>query len=362
MLRRKTRSVLTVIAMAIAVGSVVALVGISNGFEQSFLEVYTSAGIDLVVVKAGVQERLNSGLDEKLTDVLRKVPHVTRVTPSLLDMISFEKQKLYGVPIRGTEVPSPMLEEMKLRTGRMLQADDKDGIVIGFILATSMNKKVGDTIELYEQEPFKIVGIVESHSVFDNGAITILLEPLQRLMDRAGQVTGFAVQIEHPDDPNELDGVIHYIDHMGGGLMALGTKEHVGSITQIRIIRGMSWVTSVIGLLIGAIGVLNTMFMSVMERTREIGVLRAIGWRKPRIVRMILAESIVMSVVGAIVGTLGAIWLTKFLSGQAPVSGLIAGDIAWDVVGEGFLVGIVGAAYPAYRGARLLPTEALRHD
>lgn len=95
-------------------------------------------------------------------------------------------------------------------------------------------------------------------------------------------------------------------------------------------------------------------------------MLRAIGWGKRRIVRMILSESIVMSVVGATVGTLGAIGLTKFLSGQAPVSGLIAGDIAWDVVAEGFLlaivVGVAGAAYPAYRGARLLPTEALRHD
>lgn len=270
MLRRKLRSLLTVIAMAIAVGAVVALVGISNGFEQSFLEVYQSAGIDVVVVKAGVQERLNSGLDEKLTATLRKVPHVKTATPSLLDMISFEKQKLYGVPIRGTEVPSPMLDEMKVMSGRMLRADDKDGIVIGFILATSLNKKVGDSIDLYEQEPFKIVGIVESHSVFDNGAITILLPNLQRLMDRVGQVTGYALSVEHPQNADEINGVIHFIDHMGGGLMALSTKDHVGSITQIRIIQGMSWVTSVIGLMIGAIGVLNTMFMSVMERTRKL--------------------------------------------------------------------------------------------
>jgi putative ABC transport system permease protein len=146
----------------------------------------------------------------------------------------------------------------------------------------------------------------------------------------------------------------------------MSIKDHVASISQIRAVRGMAWLTALIGLIVGAIGVLNTMFMSVMERTREIGILRAIGWRKGRIIRMILSESLLVSLIGAAIGTVGAMALTKFLSSLPVASGAIEGTVPWHVIAEGWglalLVGVAGAAYPAYRSARLLPTAALRHD
>jgi len=130
--------------------------------------------------------------------------------------------------------------------------------------------------------------------------------------------------------------------------------------------QAMAWMTSVIALVIGAVGVLNTMIMSVFERTREIGILRAIGWRKTRVVRLILFESILLSIIGAVLGIVAAVLLTRALTWWPMVNGLIRGDVAPVVMIQGFFialaVGLIGGAYPAYRGAQLLPTEALRHE
>ena len=80
----------------------------------------------------------------------------------------------------------------------------------------------------------------------------------------------------------------------------------------------MSWITSAIAIIIGAVGMLNTMIMSVSERTREIGILRAIGWRKRRIVRMILVESVLLSLSGGLIGTIGGVGVTPCWAGIPP--------------------------------------------
>ena len=135
---------------------------------------------------------------------------------------------------------------------------------------------------------------------------------------------------------------------------------------QLKLANAMAWLTSSIALLIGGIFMLNTMVMSVFERTREIGILRAIGWRPRRIMRMILMESILLSLTGGVIGTGVAIGMTPFISRLPAVGGLIRSDISLSVVLQGFvialLVGLLGAAYPAYRGASLMPTEAIRHE
>ncbi|HEY4309675.1 MAG TPA: ABC transporter permease [Pirellulales bacterium] len=364
--RRWLRSALTVIAVAVAIGSMVALVGIADSFVASFLDVYLGAGIDMIVVRTGVQERINSGLDIEIGDKIRSVPDIVDVIPTLLDVVSFEEQNLYGVPLRGLQPSSRLVGNLNVVEGRALQGDDRQALLIGRTLAENLGKKLGDSIELYALEKFNIVGIYESHNVFDNSSMVIALADLQRLMDRPGQVTGFAVSVAEPNNVALIERVAKDIEAVSPGLTAMSIKDHVAGISQIRAVQGMAWLTALIGLIVGTIGVLNTMFMTVLERTREIGILRAIGWRQGRIVRMILSESLLVSLIGAAIGTLGAVGLTKLLSTLPVASGVVDGTVPWRVMVEGWIlalmVGLVGAAYPAYRSARLLPTAALRHD
>jgi putative ABC transport system permease protein len=191
------------------------------------------------------------------------------------------------------------------------------------------------------------------------------LKALQKFMGRKGLVTGFSITLEDRSEES-IRRVAKEIAGLAKNLDVKTTKELVDSTNEIRFIHAMAWVTSTVALFIGAIGMLNTMIMSVYERTKEIGVLRAIGWGRWRVVKMILMESVLLSLLGGAVGTAGALILTKLLSRFPAAAGFIEGTLAPSVILEGFIialgVGLLGAAYPAYRGAKLLPTEALRHE
>jgi putative ABC transport system permease protein len=192
------------------------------------------------------------------------------------------------------------------------------------------------------------------------------LAQLQRLMDRPGQVTGFNVIVEHPSDHAAVQRIRRQIEQMAPGLHVMTTAEHVRSLTEIQMAKAMSWLTSAVALLIGAFGMANTMIMSVHERTREIGILRAVGWRRGRVVRLVLMESVAISLVGALIGGLGAGILVRVLTLVPTVSGLISGRIPAVVFGYGLgiaiVVGLLGGLLPAYRAATLLPTAALRYE
>ena len=364
--RRPLRSILTVIAIAIAVGSVVSLVGIASGFEETFLSLYKNVGIDMIVVRAGAKQRLTSTLDQSLGDQIKAIPGVREVIPGLADVVSFEEFGLYGVLVQGWVPETKAFEHVQVLSGRALKRDDRKAVMLGSVLAKNLDKKVGDPLHIFEDEDFRVVGTYKSNNIFEEGAMIIPLEQLQRLMDRPDQVTGFSIILEDPHDKPGLERIRKEIEAMGPGLTAMTTSEHVKSVTEIQLAKAMAWLTSAVALLIGFFGIMNTMIMSVHERTKEIGILRAIGWRRQRVVRMILLESIVLSVVGAILGSLGAFLLVQVLTRVPTVSGLISGRIAPVFVLYGLfialIVGFIGGLLPAYRASRMLPTAALRYE
>jgi putative ABC transport system permease protein len=365
-IRRPLRSTLTVVAIAIAVGAVVALVGIASGFEETFLSLYKGAGIDLIVVRAGAKQRLTSTLDEALGARMKKLPGVREVIPGLADVVSFEDFGLYGVLVQGWVPETLAFEHIKMLSGRSLKRDDTLAVILGSVLAKNLGKQVGDELQIFDDEHFKVVGIYKSSNVFEEGAMVIPLTQLQRLMDRAGQVTGFSVVMEKSSDTQAIERARHQIEALSPGLTALTTTEHVKSVSEIQMAKAMAWLTSMVALLVGAFGMMNTMVMSVHERTREIGVLRAIGWRRSRVVNMILLESILLSVVGAVLGSVGAFVLVRLLTKVPTVSGLISGHINPIFALYGLLialvVGFLGGLLPAYRASRMLPTAALRYE
>ena len=365
-IRRPLRSVLTIIAIATAIGAVVALVGIASGFERTFLELYKGVGIDLIVVRAGAKQRLNSTLDQAMGEKIARLPSVHDVIPGLADVISFEDAGLYGVLVQGWVPESKIFEHITVLQGRTLTKSDTKSVMLGSILAKNLGKGVGDDLKIFEEERFKVVGIYKSTTVFEEGACTIALSELQRLMDRPNQVTGFSVILDRPVEPATIERVRGQIESLGASVTVLTTDEHVKSVAEIQLAKAMAWLTSAVALFIGAFGVMNTMIMSVHERTREIGVLRAIGWRRGRVVRLILMESVLLSLIGAAVGSLGAVVLVRLLTKLPIVSGLIDGRIDPLFVGYGFaiaaLVGLLGGSLPAFRASRMLPSSALRYE
>ena len=283
LLRRPLRSILTMAGLAVAVATMVALVGVATGFERSFLQYYTQRGVDFVVQRSGPgTEPLNDGLPQQLGEQIAKVPGVKQVDARLVDIISFEKYNIIGVLINGWLVDSPLFDRLTVREGRRLIPSESRAVFMGRVLAAHLDKHVGDEIEIYA-EPFKIVGIYESPTVFENGGVVVPLAELQRVMHRPNEVTGFSVVAEHGASDAELEAVQRRIEQVQPNLRVTRVADFVHNFTQIRICRATAWATSAIALVIGVIGMLNTMIMSVFERIHEIGLLRAIGWRNTRI-------------------------------------------------------------------------------
>jgi putative ABC transport system permease protein len=364
-MRRPLRSALTLTAVALAVCAVVSLVGIATGFKDTFMDFYQGVDVDLLVVRSGSARRLTSTLDEGLGDRIQQIEGVKEVIPGLADVVSFSDVGLYVVPVSGLVPETRVFESMKPISGRRLLASDDRGVMIGVTLADSLGKKTGDLLDVVEGEPYRVIGVYDSFNVIQNGSLVISLAELQRLMGREGEVSGFSIVTTDPGDLDMIDRVADQVSELETEITVRPTREHVESLSEIQLAIAMAWLTSTVATVIGAVGVLNTMFMSIQERTLEIGLLRAIGWSRWRIIAMILLEAILLAILGAAIGVLVSLVLVALLTRMPAVNGLIEGHISWLVVGQGFaiaiIVGLVGGLLPAIRASKLSPAEALRH-
>jgi putative ABC transport system permease protein len=367
LMRRPLRSGLTMVAVAIAIGALVSLVGVADGFERSFLKLYDTEEVDLLVVQRGVIQQISSSLDEELTQKIENIPGVKQVLPGLVQLISEEIDgDRRPLTLQGWLPQTKVFDHLTITSGRNLTKKDTKHIIIGTTLAENIHRSVGGTLNIMDK-PFKIVGIYESDHVYEKGALVMPLKELQDLIDMEGRVTGLSVFLEKKPDQAAVEHYRKEIEKLEPGYLRVDTPEDfVKKMLEIRMAKGMAWVTSAIALLIGLFGMMNTMVMSVHERTREIGILRAVGWRPWRVVQMILLESVVLSILGAIAGVIGAVVLVQVLAGLPTVNSFVEGKVSVVLILYGQLlavsVGLVGGALPALRAARMLPTAALRYE
>src|SRR4051812_25786709 len=161
LLRRGVRTLLTVVGLAIGIAAVVAMLGIAWGFERSFLAINEAKGIDLMVVRAGVSDKLTSSLDESMASDLRRIPGVREVAGSYMDVVSFEDANLVSVLVNGWEPGSILFRGIRLLKGRPLAGGDGHVALLGRVLAMNLGKAVGDSLSV-AGEDFKVVGLFES--------------------------------------------------------------------------------------------------------------------------------------------------------------------------------------------------------
>jgi putative ABC transport system permease protein len=282
------------------------------------------------------------------------------------------------VMIQGWRPDNFALEDLQVVAGRRIEPGDHHKVMLGYTLANNLNKKVGDTMVFGRREPgnteniYDVIGIFKSQVVFEDGAAIVPLEDGRSLTGM--QVTGFSVRVDKPtpDSTAEVESVREKIEALRDPedpsvrLTAQTPASYTTSLSHLRMIRAITWLVSAIAIVIGVIGLLNTMAMSVLERTQEIGILRAVGWPPSRVIRMILGEATLLSLAAAVVGTLAAAGGMYLLTLSPKVNGFIESGLRLRVIAQGFavtfLIGLLGGVYPAFRAARLLPTEAIRHD
>ncbi|QEH32617.1 Macrolide export ATP-binding/permease protein MacB [Aquisphaera giovannonii] len=362
--RRRTRTLLTAVGLALAIATVLDLVGIAWNFERAFLTLFVGKGIDLVVVRAGTSNQLSSALDQGLADRIRSLDGVKEVAASLLDTVGFEQAQIASAIVNGWEPDSLLFRGSHLLEGRSFHPGETNVTLLGRVLALNLGKKAGDPLDV-AGEPFRVIGVFESDSAFESGALIMPLATLQKLMGREGQVTGIVVEAKSSEKAS-IEALRKSIESEIPGVAATPARDYVERDVQIRLVKVMAWATTVLSLVLGAVGMLNTMIMAVFERTREIGVLRALGWRRTRVLRLILGESIILGLVGAALGMVLAILGLRVLMLAPTAQGFVDPRLPAPVLAFGLVMGlalsVLGGLYPALRAASLDPSEALRHE
>lgn len=361
--RRRLRTILTLGGIAIAIGAFVALVGFSRSFEHEWLRIYESGGTDIAVVQ---KTFLNTSVDESGAAKLVALPTVARVTPMIFNMMDLTPE--INALVYGWKADSFEFEALTMKSGRRFR-DGQPELILGDLLASNLNKTVGGTLQI-EGSSFTIAGIFHGGSALETGAAILPLDQLQQLSNLQGKATAFHVRLrpvpagESPE--HYLQTAQAQIEAALPGLRAVPAAERASSNQFVVMIHAIAWGTSSIALLMGVVGIANTMAMSVFERTREIGILRALGWKRWRILLLIQLEATALSLVGGIFGiALG--WGALRTLSTLPQTATIVSDgfpplLFIESLGIAVLSGLAAGALPAWRGARLSPVEALHHD
>ena len=358
--RRPVRTGLTVLGIAIGIAAVVALVGMASGYEKSVVDQLDTIGIDIVVsnMQGGIMPK---AFEESVRDGIASMPGVAEANMTLMQMLSVEDAPM--MVVYGREWDSFTWDQLQVIEGRLPRDAQENAVVLGKLAAEVLGKKTGDKLQI-ETGEFTVTGIVDGKSVLENGAINMALPRFQEVSGYDGRANFVNVRVPEGTPDERVAVLCREIEAKHPGLRAVRAREVVGTSQGFRMAQAMSWSTSLLALIVGVLGVMNTMLMSVFERKHEIGVLLALGWSRTRIMSLILCESAAMGFLGGIVGVaLGA--ATLAVLEQTPyVRGFLEPDLGWPLAAQAVIiavaVGIISGLYPAWRSSRLSPSIALQ--
>ena len=390
----KMRSLLTMLGIIIGIASVIAVFAIGNGGEAAINKEFEVFGVNRIVLWHNWSEEISTrdilNLDD--IDAIERVleEDITAISPTysesmqLIQKMQRRDDAGKNVSVEGVNANYDAITKIPLSSGRFLIESDDDAMRYVTVIDEKLAEEVfgttdalGENIDLsyYNQKmSFTIVGIYETpkSSLFSGGNDTSTIYIPYRTLTRLNGMGNLVYQVEINTAPEVSK------DKLEANLLSLLSKRHHNDSNKYRVysaesemavvnsvtgvITGIISAIAAISLLVGGIGVMNIMLVSVTERTREIGIRKALGARRKDILSQFLVEAVIISLIGGIVGTaigagIAAIVAAKLsLPPVVPVNAVI---IAW-VFSAG--VGIFFGMYPANKASKLDPIDALRYE
>lgn len=379
---RKLRSWLTVIGIIIGVAAIISLITVSRSLESTIESQFEQFGANRIIISPkGFQGPGTSseGLTTKDFETIKKISGFKYVVPGIFVSTEVRHKGEVGFTLI-SGLPSEDFEQFfldsgsKLGEGRFIRKGDKFETVVGSKVVEDMFSdplKIGSKIEI-EGKEFKIVGILkEIGNSQDDSQINIPLDTAREIFDKPDDVDAIIAQVKSPEDIPLLQEKIkkelerERDDTNFQVVTATQILEQIGQV--LGIIQFVLVGIAAISLIVGGIGIMNSMYTSVLERTKEVGIMKAIGARNLDIFEIFLIESGLVGLVGGFFGTLLGSIIALIVGGFSKNSGFLLNiKIEPLVLAFGllfaFVVGILSGVLPAIQAAKLRPIEALRYE
>jgi len=374
--KRKVRTFLTILGVMIGIGLIVSLMSIIEGLGAE-ADKTLKMGTPGIIISNKYFYITDSYLDKVENDEEIR-PYGVLANPSVSflastldgESVTNRWKRIIPITLRGYDaekIEDALSDRMPqlMKEGRFLKQEDTFSAVVAKPIADEFDIKCGSTINVNGTE-FEVVGIHETglmlDLILDDSSIVIPLERAQEMRRlKKNEYTNILVTVENPEDIDRVAEMIEPV--LGGDIEVLTTGKVATQFSEFKsILEKATWAIGSVAAIVGGLGIVNSMAMNVMERRREIGILKAVGWTKSEVLRTFLLESLFMGFLGGIGG------LALGVLGVLVIKGILPG-VLWQITPELILavmifalfLGAAGGLYPAWRATEVDPVEALRY-
>lgn len=379
--RKKIRSILTISGIAIAVAVLVSLLGFDAGYQQGLASDIDKLGYHLLVTAKGCPYEAatlilkgGGGLRYMEDDIFNRIARdvrVKKITPQLMNSVYNQEgnagKGAFSMYIGIEESYLELKPWLKFKWGEWFSGLTADEVIMGYEAAEVEQRKVGDKIFISGVDKIlKVKGVLERTGTQDDGVIFLPLKTAQDIFQLPNKLTGVGVKLKNIEQMAEFEESLYNEP----GIQVVSLAQVRGTILNlVASARAMASSILFIAIFIAVIGVTNTILMSVFERTKEIGLMKALGASSFDIFKIIWLETILICFLGAFIGIsisfLGTNLVEKIIRHSlpyAPASRLVL--INYSIIGLSLVatlvMGLVAGIYPAMRASGMKPIEAIR--
>ncbi|MFH0979168.1 MAG: ABC transporter permease [Candidatus Woesearchaeota archaeon] len=388
---RKIRSWLTMIGIFIGIAAVVSLISLGAGLKGAVLSQFSSAGSDKLVVQAsGIQfgppgSGVVTPLTERDAEAIRRVTGVRMVAERLIRVSTMEYRgkKIFAylsdIPTDKSRDLVVQSMHLELASGRLLSVNDKNKILVGYDYATkkifSKYLAAGDKVLINGQQ-FEIVGILKKLGTFGGGQLVLMNDKVLRdTLSIGDEIDIMAVQVDQSLNIDKISEdvkkTLRTSRNVKKGKEDFTVQTPTQSVQSLEsILSYAQWFLvgiAFISIVVGGVGIMNTMYTAVLERRKEIGIMKSVGAKNSQVFQLFFIESGLIGMLGGMIGVILGIFLSQIIvmvMGWMLGSGVLKAEYSpWLIIGAlafSFVVGTAAGTLPASQAAKLHPVDALR--